>query len=245
MFSPSFLHVYFPSLSGILLKVPSLMWSSAFCRTTWSESVVCGVQTERTRSWLLKLFTANQQYARLLVFFSFNYIVAKCETILVLFWQISKFVPDKGGPSTSQQPADGQTSNQQIPEDIFSYYEQMDKDEEEEEETQTVSFEIRQVSLKHNSFTDNRVLPAGPITAHLCRRWSRSYRSAASSWSTPSSQSMTSETTRSTRTSTSTWSPPPCCDRTRRRVSARCLETAVLDRESLCCRAVREKQFKV
>ncbi|XP_049605485.1 general transcription and DNA repair factor IIH helicase/translocase subunit XPB [Syngnathus scovelli] len=57
---------------------------------------------------------------------------------------ISKTVEDKGGASTSQQPSDGQTSDQQVPEDIFSYYEQMDKEEEEEEETQTVSFEIQQ-----------------------------------------------------------------------------------------------------
>lgn len=64
-------------------------------------------------------------------------------------WQISKSVQEKGGTSTSQQPSDGQTSTQQVPEDIFSYYEQMDKEEEEEEETQTVSFEIRQV-IRHN-----------------------------------------------------------------------------------------------
>lgn len=51
----------------------------------------------------------------------------------------------KDGASTSQT-ADGQT--QQVPEDIFSYYEQMDKDEEEEEETQTVSFEIRQEMIE-------------------------------------------------------------------------------------------------
>ncbi|KAM9775443.1 general transcription and DNA repair factor IIH helicase subunit XPB [Syngnathus typhle] len=57
---------------------------------------------------------------------------------------ISKTVEDKEGASTSQQPGDGQTSDQQVPEDIFSYYEQMDKEEEEEEETQTVSFEIQQ-----------------------------------------------------------------------------------------------------
>ncbi|XP_023188774.1 TFIIH basal transcription factor complex helicase XPB subunit [Xiphophorus maculatus] len=61
---------------------------------------------------------------------------------------ISKAVQDKGGTSTSQQPIDGQTSNQQVPEDIFSYYEQMDKEEEEEEETQTVSFEIRQEMIE-------------------------------------------------------------------------------------------------
>ncbi|XP_019749275.1 general transcription and DNA repair factor IIH helicase/translocase subunit XPB [Hippocampus comes] len=61
---------------------------------------------------------------------------------------ISKTVEDKGGASTSQQPTDGQTSDQQVPEDIFSYYEQMDKEEEEEEETQTVSFEIQQEMIE-------------------------------------------------------------------------------------------------
>lgn len=66
----------------------------------------------------------------------------------VSFWQISKSIEEKGGTSTSQQPSDGQTSTQQVPEDIFSYYEQMDKEEEEEEETQTVSFEIRQVHIR-------------------------------------------------------------------------------------------------
>jgi len=64
------------------------------------------------------------------------------------FWQISKSVQEKGGTSTSQQASEGQTSTQQVPEDIFSYYEQMDKEEEEEEETQTVSFEIRQVWME-------------------------------------------------------------------------------------------------
>uniref|UniRef100_A0A672Y863 DNA 3'-5' helicase n=1 Tax=Sphaeramia orbicularis TaxID=375764 RepID=A0A672Y863_9TELE len=61
---------------------------------------------------------------------------------------ISKSVQDKGGTSTSQQASDGQASTQQVPEDIFSYYEQMDKEEEEEEETQTVSFEIRQEMIE-------------------------------------------------------------------------------------------------
>ncbi|KAA8595845.1 hypothetical protein FQN60_011136 [Etheostoma spectabile] len=60
---------------------------------------------------------------------------------------ISKSIEEKGGTSTSQ-PGDGQTSSQQIPEDIFSYYEQMDKEEEEEEETQAVSFEIRQEMIE-------------------------------------------------------------------------------------------------
>lgn len=58
--------------------------------------------------------------------------------------QIIKSLQDKADASTSQSN-NGQTPSQQVPEDIFSYYEQMDKDEEEEEETQTVSFEIRQV----------------------------------------------------------------------------------------------------
>uniref|UniRef100_A0A3Q3E0G3 General transcription and DNA repair factor IIH helicase/translocase subunit XPB n=1 Tax=Labrus bergylta TaxID=56723 RepID=A0A3Q3E0G3_9LABR len=61
---------------------------------------------------------------------------------------ISKSVQDKGSTSTSEQPADGQTATQQVPEDIYSYYEQMDKEEEEEEETQTVSFEIRQEMIE-------------------------------------------------------------------------------------------------
>ncbi|XP_035264301.1 general transcription and DNA repair factor IIH helicase subunit XPB [Anguilla anguilla] len=60
---------------------------------------------------------------------------------------ISKSVQDNGGPSTSQG-ADGQRSGTEVPEDIFSYYEQMDKEEEEEEETQTVSFEIRQEMIE-------------------------------------------------------------------------------------------------
>uniref|UniRef100_A0A8C5GWS6 General transcription and DNA repair factor IIH helicase/translocase subunit XPB n=1 Tax=Gouania willdenowi TaxID=441366 RepID=A0A8C5GWS6_GOUWI len=61
---------------------------------------------------------------------------------------ISKTGQDREAASTSQQPTDGQTSTQQVPEDIFSYYEQMDKEEEEEEETQTVSFEIRQEMIE-------------------------------------------------------------------------------------------------
>ncbi|KAI5108737.1 general transcription and DNA repair factor IIH helicase subunit XPB, partial [Silurus meridionalis] len=54
---------------------------------------------------------------------------------------------DNGGASTSQS-ADGQRGSSQVPEDIYSYYEQMDKEEEEEEETQTVSFEIRQEMIE-------------------------------------------------------------------------------------------------
>ncbi|KAG5261527.1 hypothetical protein AALO_G00285270 [Alosa alosa] len=57
---------------------------------------------------------------------------------------IAKSVADNGASSTSQA---GEAAPS-VPEDIFSYYEQMDKDEEEEEETQTVSFEIRQEMIE-------------------------------------------------------------------------------------------------
>uniref|UniRef100_A0A8C4XD82 General transcription and DNA repair factor IIH helicase/translocase subunit XPB n=1 Tax=Erpetoichthys calabaricus TaxID=27687 RepID=A0A8C4XD82_ERPCA len=57
---------------------------------------------------------------------------------------ISKSGSGNGGPSSGP----GTEGNQNVPEDIFSYYEQMDKDEEEEEETQTVSFEIRQEMIE-------------------------------------------------------------------------------------------------
>lgn len=60
------------------------------------------------------------------------------------FSQISKTAEGSGGPSTSQG-VDAQAKSD-IPKDLFDFYEQMDKDEEEEEETQTVSFEVKQVS---------------------------------------------------------------------------------------------------
>jgi hypothetical protein len=60
------------------------------------------------------------------------------------FLQISKTAESGGGPSTSQV-TDPQAKSE-IPTDLFDFYEQMDKDEEEEEETQTVSFEVKQVS---------------------------------------------------------------------------------------------------
>lgn len=57
--------------------------------------------------------------------------------------------------------------SQQVPEDIFSYYEQMDKDEEEEEETQTVSFEIRQVMIGF-SFHLINILFLTEATSNMC-----------------------------------------------------------------------------
>ncbi|KAK3574529.1 hypothetical protein QTP86_008764 [Hemibagrus guttatus] len=74
---------------------------------------------------------------------------------------ISKTLQDNGGASTSQSE-DGQRSSAQVPEDIFSYYEQLDKEEEEEEETQTVSFEIRQLEyplLAEYDFRNDTVNP--------------------------------------------------------------------------------------
>uniref|UniRef100_A0A673FSS8 General transcription and DNA repair factor IIH helicase/translocase subunit XPB n=1 Tax=Sinocyclocheilus rhinocerous TaxID=307959 RepID=A0A673FSS8_9TELE len=51
-------------------------------------------------------------------------------------------------PSLQKAHIYGQRTGNQVPEDIFSYYEQMDKEEEEEDETQTVSFEIRQEMIE-------------------------------------------------------------------------------------------------
>lgn len=59
-------------------------------------------------------------------------------------FQIAKSAEGSGGPSTSRV-TDPQGKSD-IPTDLFDFYEQMDKDEEEEEETQTVSFEVKQVS---------------------------------------------------------------------------------------------------
>ncbi|XP_029112948.1 general transcription and DNA repair factor IIH helicase/translocase subunit XPB isoform X1 [Scleropages formosus] len=60
---------------------------------------------------------------------------------------ISKTTADGMGPSTSQVQ-NSQTSSAEVPEDIFNYYEQLDKEEDEEEETQAVSFEIRQEMIE-------------------------------------------------------------------------------------------------
>lgn len=58
--------------------------------------------------------------------------------------QIAKTADGSGGPSTSR--AAEPSGRADIPTDLFEFYEQMDKEEEEEEETQTVSFEVKQVS---------------------------------------------------------------------------------------------------
>ncbi|XP_078532477.1 general transcription and DNA repair factor IIH helicase/translocase subunit XPB [Lissotriton helveticus] len=59
---------------------------------------------------------------------------------------ISKTVEGAGNTSTSQGlDAPGK---QDVPADLFEFYEQMDKDEEEDEETQTVSFEVKQENIE-------------------------------------------------------------------------------------------------
>ncbi|XP_069472895.1 general transcription and DNA repair factor IIH helicase/translocase subunit XPB [Ambystoma mexicanum] len=54
---------------------------------------------------------------------------------------------DGSGAATASQGADAQ-GKQDVPADLFEFYEQMDKDEEEDEETQTVSFEIKQEHIE-------------------------------------------------------------------------------------------------
>lgn len=75
-----------------------------------------------------------------------SWLVTRCRVWTPTFLsQISKTAAEgSGGPSTSQG-VDAQATSD-IPKDLFDFYEQMDKDEEEEEETQTVSFEVKQVS---------------------------------------------------------------------------------------------------
>lgn len=82
-------------------------------------------------------------------------------------FQIAKSVEGSGGPSTSRV-TDPQGKSD-IPTDLFDFYEQMDKDEEEEEETQTVSFEVKQVSEHNPSWLLRWSGPAW--TAHsLCEK---------------------------------------------------------------------------
>ncbi|XP_069092843.1 general transcription and DNA repair factor IIH helicase/translocase subunit XPB isoform X2 [Pleurodeles waltl] len=59
---------------------------------------------------------------------------------------ISKTVESAGNASTSQG-FDAQ-GKQDVPADLFEFYEQMDKDEEEDEEMQTVSFEVKQENIE-------------------------------------------------------------------------------------------------
>lgn len=71
-------------LSGILWKVPSLMWSNASCRTALSVTVVFALPAEQTLSSLLRSSTASQRYAKQ-DFFAFNDIFyMQCSYLKVL-----------------------------------------------------------------------------------------------------------------------------------------------------------------
>uniref|UniRef100_A0A8C5D633 General transcription and DNA repair factor IIH helicase/translocase subunit XPB n=1 Tax=Gadus morhua TaxID=8049 RepID=A0A8C5D633_GADMO len=73
---------------------------------------------------------------------------ADTELITEIISSKSAFAFGKSGLPSTNLRGEGTSSTALVPEDIFSYYEQMDKEEEEEEETQTVSFEIRQEMIE-------------------------------------------------------------------------------------------------
>ena len=66
-------------------------------------------------------------------------------------WQLNKPASDKPGESrpgiSAEDPQNGEEVKEEVPEDIFNFYEKMDREEEEEEEEgilKTVSFEVKQ-----------------------------------------------------------------------------------------------------
>ena len=56
----------------------------------------------------------------------------------------------KPGPSTSAEgeTKQGETTGEEVPDDIYAYYDKMDKEEDEEEDTKTVSFEVKQEKIE-------------------------------------------------------------------------------------------------
>lgn len=56
----------------------------------------------------------------------------------------------KPGPSTSAEgeAKQGETTGEEVPDDIYAYYDKMDKEEDEEEDTKTVSFEVKQEKIE-------------------------------------------------------------------------------------------------
>lgn len=64
---------------------------------------------------------------------------------------VSKFQQlAKPGPSTSAEgeAKQGETTGEEVPDDIYAYYDKMDKEEDEEEDTKTVSFEVKQEKIE-------------------------------------------------------------------------------------------------
>eukprot|EP00105_Crassostrea_gigas_P003558 XP_011416454.1 PREDICTED: TFIIH basal transcription factor complex helicase XPB subunit [Crassostrea gigas] len=57
----------------------------------------------------------------------------------------------KPGPSTTTEgepKQEGEATGEEVPDDIYAYYDKMDKEEDEEEDTKTVSFEVKQEKIE-------------------------------------------------------------------------------------------------
>lgn len=71
----------------------------------------------------------------------------KCKSLWFCFlWQLSK-----PGPSTTTEgepKQEGEATGEEVPDDIYAYYDKMDKEEDEEEDTKTVSFEVKQEKIE-------------------------------------------------------------------------------------------------
>lgn len=71
----------------------------------------------------------------------------KCKSLWFRFlWQLSK-----PGPSTTTEgepKQEGEATGEEVPDDIYAYYDKMDKEEDEEEDTKTVSFEVKQEKIE-------------------------------------------------------------------------------------------------
>lgn len=75
-----------------------------------------------------------------------NHCMCKFVHGFVSFDQLSK-----PGPSTSTEgepKQTGEATGEEVPDDIYAYYDKMDKEEDEEEDTKTVSFEVKQEKIE-------------------------------------------------------------------------------------------------
>ena len=54
----------------------------------------------------------------------------------------------QAGPSTGDITQEEQSEEAAVPEDIYTYYDKMDKEEEEGEDLKTVSFEVKQDNIE-------------------------------------------------------------------------------------------------
>uniref|UniRef100_K1PUU8 TFIIH basal transcription factor complex helicase XPB subunit n=1 Tax=Magallana gigas TaxID=29159 RepID=K1PUU8_MAGGI len=63
----------------------------------------------------------------------------------------SQHALSKPGPSTTTEgepKQEGEATGEEVPDDIYAYYDKMDKEEDEEEDTKTVSFEVKQEKIE-------------------------------------------------------------------------------------------------